>query len=110
MKNWIVEFDPEAQKEFNALDGSPKAQVAKSIKKVSQNPLPQSEGGYGKPLGNKGGNDLSGLLKIKLKRLGLRVLYRLVRDHGVMKIVVISVRSDNEVYELAAKRMQNHRI
>lgn len=106
MKNWIIDYEDEAKEDFDNLDGSQRKQVFKAIEKVSQNPLPQQEGGYGKPLGNKDGNDLSGLLKIKLKRLGLRVLYRLVRVDEVMKIVVISVRSDNEVYELAAKRMR----
>jgi mRNA interferase RelE/StbE len=107
MKKWSVVFESDAKKDFDNLDGSQKTQVAKAIDKVSQNPLPQSEGGYGKSLGNKGGNDLSGLLKIKLKRLGLRVIYRLVRENEVMKIIVISVRTDDEVYTLAAKRIQS---
>lgn len=105
MKNWILEFDIDAKKDFDKLDGSQKPQVAKAIKRVQKNPLPDYEGGYGKPLGNKGGNDLTGLLKIKLKKLGLRVVYRLVRENDVMKIIVISLCGDNEVYELAAKRI-----
>ncbi len=106
MKKWSVEFYEEAQKEFNALDGSQKPQVAKAIQKVSQNPLPNSQGGYGKPLGNKNANDLTGLLKIKLKRLGLRVVYRLVLENDAMKIIVISLRSDSEVYDIASKRLK----
>lgn len=105
MKKWVIDYEDDAKEDFDRLDGSQRSQVFKAIERVSQNPLPQSEGGYGKPLGNKGGNDLTGLLKIKLKRLGLRVLYRLVREKDVMKIVVISVRSDGEVYALAAKRI-----
>ncbi|MBR1404001.1 MAG: type II toxin-antitoxin system RelE/ParE family toxin [Treponema sp.] len=109
MKKWIIDYEDEAKEDFDNLDGSQRGYVFKAIEKVSQNPLPQSEGGYGKPLGNKNGNDLTGLFKIKLKRLGLRVLYRLVREHGIMKIVIISVRSDNEVYEQAAKRIQKNK-
>lgn len=105
MKNWKIEFDIAAKKEFLNLDGSQKSQVAKAIEKVSQNPLPDYEGGYGKPLGNKCGNNLTGLLKIKLKKLGLRIIYKLVRENDIMKIIVISLRSDNEVYETAAKRI-----
>ena len=64
------------------------------------------KGGYGKPLGNKGGNNLSGLFKIKLKGLGLRIVYKLEQEalDNIMKIVVISMREGNEVYEVAAKR------
>ena len=41
--------------------------VTKALLRVSQNPLPANEGGYGKALGNHTANKLSGLLKIKLK-------------------------------------------
>ena len=60
---WRVKFRAEAQKDLGALDNSQQAEVLKALKKVSLNPLPQSEGGYGKPL--RGG--LAGLMKIKLK-------------------------------------------
>lgn len=106
MSEWLIDFHREARDEFNSLDGSQKSIVAKAIKKVSQNPLPTNKGGYGKPLGNKGGLDLTGLLKIKLKKLGLRVVYKLITEpDNVMKILVVSVRADGEVYRLAHKRM-----
>jgi mRNA interferase RelE/StbE len=79
-------------------------QVDKAIRKISQNPLPQSEGGYGKPLGHKHGKNLTGLCKIKLKRLGIRVVYKVIRDGETMKIIVIAARADDEVYEAAVKR------
>ena len=80
--------------------------VLKAIIKVAQNPESNMKGGYGKPLGNKGGNNLSGLFKIKLKGLGLRIVYKLEQEtlDNIMKIIVISVREGNEVYEIAAKR------
>jgi len=41
-----------------------------------------------------------------LKALGLRVVYKLekVQPENIMRIIVISVREDNEVYDIAAKR------
>lgn len=108
MMGWTVEFDPKAEKEFDSLNGSPRSHVAKAIRKVSQNPLPQSEGGYGKPLGNKQSSKLAGCLKIKLKRIGLRVVYRLIREDTVMKIVVISIRDDDEVYKEAERRISKN--
>ena len=46
-----VEFLDEALNDLRKLDGSVKVQVLKGIRKVSQNPLPTNQGGYGKPLG-----------------------------------------------------------
>ena len=105
MKQWVVSFTDEAKKDYNAFDPSSLNQVDKAIRKVSQNPLPQNEGGYGKPLGNKNSNNLTGLLKIKLLKLGISVVYKLVRTDEVMKIIVVAVRADDEVYEIAAKRI-----
>ena len=65
--SYEVRFLPEAQKDFSQLDGSQKQQAAKAIQKVSQNPLPYTEDGYGKSLGNHRETILVGLLKIKLR-------------------------------------------
>jgi len=75
-----VEYLKEAVKDLKRLDHSQRLQVLKAINKVSSNPLPQNEVGYGKPLGNRNSARLAGYLKIKLKRLGLRVVYKLIRD------------------------------
>ena len=48
--------------------------------------------GYGKPLGNQNRSSFSGLLKIKLKKDGLRIVYKLVKENEQMLIVVIGVR------------------
>ena len=105
MSRWKVVYIPEAEKDFAALDGSQRILVRKMIDRVSENPLPDYEGGYGKPLANKNGNNLTGLLKIKLKASGLRVVYKLEKTDNGMVIVVIGARSDNDVYELAGKRI-----
>ena len=102
--NWEIHYSDEAKTDLRDLDGSQRKSVLKAIKKVSQNPLPVNEGGYGKPLGNKHGKDLTGLRKIKLMKEGIRVVYALIRTETTMKIVVIAARSDDEVYEVAAQR------
>lgn len=106
MMMWHVDFYDKAKKEFDNLNDSPKAQVAKAILKVSKNPLPQSEGGYGKPLGNKRSSKLAGCLKIKLKSIGLRVVYQVIRKDTVMKIIIISIRDDDAVYKEAENRIK----
>ena len=78
---WELSFLPEAREDLRALDGSQRIRVVKAIAKVQSNPLPSSEGGYGKPLG---------------------------RIEHAMRIVVIGVRSDDAVYREAQKRRESH--
>lgn len=101
---YVVKYSPLALKDLYKLDNSCRQLVLKAIKKVSQNPLPDYEGGYGKPLGRKGNTDLTGYLKIKLRNKGIRVVYKLIRVDSIMYIIVIGARQDDEEYEIAARR------
>lgn len=103
--SWSIEFLPEAQDDLKKLDGSVRPQILKGIQKVSQDPLSD---GYGKPLGNRSGIDLSGLMKIKFKKVGIRVVYKIEKIENVMKIIIISARTDNQVYEEAEKRRKKY--
>lgn len=105
--SWRVQYHKEAIKDLKKLDNSQQKQVLKAIEKVSDNPLSQYEGGYGKPLSNKSNTKLAGYLKIKLLKLGIRVVYGLVKENETMKIIVISVRSDDLVYRLASNRIKD---
>lgn len=105
---WSIEFIEEAQKDMKKLDHSAQIQVLKGITKVSGNPLPAEEGGYGKPLENKSGTNLTNLMKIKFRDLGIRVVYKIERMDNVMKIIVVSARTDEQVYQEAAKRREKH--
>jgi Cytotoxic translational repressor of toxin-antitoxin stability system len=106
--SWSVEFLDEAKKDLKRLDRGVQVQVLKGIQKVSQNPVSIYEGGYGKPLGNKNNTDLTGLFKIKYRDLGIRVVYRLERTETTMRIIVISARTDEQVYKEAEKRREKH--
>ena len=103
---WKIYYTDEAKDDLRSLDRSQRKNVLKAITKVSQNPLPANKGGYGNPLGNKHGHDLTVLYKIKLKRDGIRIVYALIRTETSMKIIVISARADDAVYGLASKRME----
>ena len=105
---WRIEFLQEAEKDMKKLDHSVQIQVLKGIRKVSQNPLPVEEGGYGKPLGNKSGTNLTNFMKIKFKDLGIRVVYKVEQVEGVMKIIIVSARKDEQVYREAAKRRDKY--
>lgn len=105
---WDIIYLPEALEDFRRLDGSQRILVRKAIQKVSSNPLPETEGGYGKPLGNKNNINLSGYLKVKLRGAGLRIVYKLARIENQMVIIVIGARKDEEAYEAAYKRIRKH--
>ena len=77
---WRIKYHPDAEKDLAKLDGSTVRIVLKGILKAAENPLPQSQGGYGKPLGNRDCCNLPSLLKIKFKRIGIRVVYKLQRN------------------------------
>lgn len=105
---WELEYLPEAQADLNALDNSIRKPVIKGIKKVQQNPVSKDDGGYGTPLGNKEGNNLTGLFKIKFLKYGIRVVYKLERQDNIMKVIVISARAENKVYNDAGNRRIKH--
>lgn len=107
---WSVEFLEEAKKDMKKLERSASLQVLKGIQKVSRNPLPVQEGGYGKPLGNKNGANLTNLLKIKFRDLGIRLVYKVERVEDVMKIIVVSARTDEQVYHEAARRREKYEL
>ena len=107
---WQIEFLEEAKNDLKKLDHSSQIQVLKGIRKVSQNPLPTFQGGYGKPLGNKSGTNLTNLLKIKFLDLGIRVVYQLEKTETTMRIIVISARTDEQVYKEAYKRREKYTL
>jgi len=105
--SWQIKFYEEAIEDMENLDGSKRKEVMKGIFKVSQNPLPNTEGGYGKPLGNHSGVNLTGCLKIKFRQSGIRVVYFLERKEGVMNVIIVSIRDDDYVYKQAVKRFSS---
>ena len=102
---WKIEYIKEAQRDLKRLDPYNRKIILKAIEKTAERPLPPPDG-IGKPLGNLATSKLSGFYKIKLRNLGYRVVYSLVRDKETMKIIVISVRDDEAVYKEAERRIQ----
>ena len=102
---WKIEYIKEAQRDLKRLDPYNRKLILKAIEKTAERPLPPPDG-IGKPVGNHAISKLSGFFKIKLRNLGYRVVYSLVRDKEIMKIVVISVRDDEAVYKEAERRIQ----
>ena len=105
---WSVQYLPEADRDLDNLSRTQQVMVKKAIAKVQQNPLPQSEGGYGKPLGHKRGLNLTGLLTIKLRGAGIRIVYKLMKTESGILIIVVGIREDEEVYQIAHSRRTKH--
>lgn len=106
---WEVEWTDDSRKDLKELDGSLRKQVLQAIKKVKKNPVSIFKNGYGKPLGNKNNVDLTGLYKVVLKKLGIRIVYELVELDGKMTIIVIGARKDEQVYKEAYKRITSQK-
>lgn len=102
---WKIEYIKEAQKDLKRLDLYNRKIIVKAIEKTAERPLPPPDG-IGKPLGNHSTSKLSGFYKIKLRNLGYRVVYSLVRDKETMKVIVISIRDDDAVYKEAERRIK----
>lgn len=102
---WNIEYLREAQKDLKRLDPYDRKIVLKAIDKTAERPLPPPDG-IGKPLGNHASSKLSGYYKIKLRELGYRVVYQLVTDGEIMRIIVISIRDDEAVYKEAERRIR----
>ena len=103
MKRYLVYFDPDAAKEYNALDGSVSLLVDKAIEELTVR-----ADKVGKPLGNKQNLKLAGCREIKFRDAGLRIIFRITNEKvDILRIVfvlAISKREDFQVYKLAAKR------
>jgi mRNA interferase RelE/StbE len=96
-----VEFFPDAEKDFDALDGSIRKEVAEKIDALAENPF------LGKPLGKKYGMDLTGFYKIYVSKKKYRIVYRLIGKYiEVIEIVGIGKREKEEVYRLVARRLR----
>ena len=105
--SYELTYLPEAIDDMKKLDGSQRKMVRKALGKLKDNPLPQTAGGYGQWLGNKQGINLSGFLKVNFIVAGLRFVYTLKRENEKILIIIIGAREDEEVYELAEKRIQH---
>ncbi|KGR74715.1 type II toxin-antitoxin system RelE family toxin [Ureibacillus sinduriensis] len=97
-----LEFYDEAVDEWQSLDGHQKKFVSKALEKI------EALGNeIGEPLGNKRDVNLTGYRKVKLKQIGIRIVYRVVNEViEITEIIAIGGRADEEVYQDAYDRIQ----
>jgi len=97
MKEYCLEFDDRALREWDALDGSVRKKFEKKLEKLIWHPHSP---------GNELHRDLSGFYKIKLRKDGYRLVYQVIDDRIVIYVIAVGHRADNEIYELASKRKE----
>ena len=102
---WKIEYIKEAQRDLLKLDPYNRRIILKAIEKTAERPLPPPDG-IGKPLGHHASSNVTGYYNIKLRDLGYRVVYGLVREKEVMKVIVISIRDEEAVYQEAERRIE----
>ncbi len=93
---FTIEYHKEIAKDIKKLKFS-KIQLIKfkkRIESISKNPFLKSQGGFGEPLRY----NLKGLLKFRFDN-NYRVVYKLILDQEVMKIIIIGLRADSLVYK-----------
>jgi Cytotoxic translational repressor of toxin-antitoxin stability system len=100
MKIYRITFHPEAQKELYSLDGSIRIMILKQIKKLEQ--FPQ----LGEVLGNKHGYDLTGYRKLYANKKNIRIIYSIIENQILVKIIAIGKREDFQVYKDANDRIE----
>ena len=96
---YTIEYLPEVVEDMKALDRSQRKAVQMALEKIRRQP-----GEYGKPLGHKHGLNLTGLRRVKLSALGIRVVYRLIPGRETILVLTIGKREADEVYRKALNR------
>ena len=96
-----IEFHPAAAKEFDALDGSVRKEVASKIDSLAENPF------LGKPLGTRGNVNLTGLYKLYVAKKTYRIVYRLIgKEIEIVEILGIGKRDKQQIYKLVVRRVE----
>lgn len=91
-----VVFDERAFKEWNKLDRSIQLQFKKKLKKLQINPYIESA---------KLSGSLSGCFKIKLRSSGFRMVYQVIDELIIIKVLAVGKRESLNVYNDAKQRI-----
>ena len=84
--------------DMKQLDHAIQVLVLKKLKQLQNSPE------LGKLLGNKNNMNLTGLRKVYVAKKQIRIVYEVIDDILVVRVVAIGKREDMEVYREAVKR------
>ena len=93
--NYELEFDPRALKEWKKLDETVKTQFKQKLAAVLINPdIPANRL-----------REFPYCYKIKLKKLGYRLVYQIQHEKVVVFVVAVGKREKEETYDKAKERL-----
>ena len=100
-RRFEIRLIPAATKEYKRLDGSIKKLVDVAFRK-----LEARADEIGEELFDQKDTKLLGCRKVKFRKYGIRIVYRIVKDKvEIVQVIAVAKREDNEVYKLAHKRL-----
>ncbi len=95
MTTYKLTFLRDAEKEWKKLDKTVQTQFAKKLRERLGHPRVPSARLH----------DMPDCYKIKLRKSGYRLVYRVFDDRIVVQVVAIGKRERNEAYEAATRRI-----
>jgi mRNA-degrading endonuclease RelE of RelBE toxin-antitoxin system len=95
-----VKLHPDVHSDLTALDKAWQRQAAKQLRKLEVHSL------AGKPLGHKGGIDLTGYRSLHFAGKRYRIVYRVDEASHIVWVIAIARRFGFEAYRLAARRAE----
>jgi len=93
-----IQFHPLVADDLKKLNNSVHIEVFKKLKKIQESPE------LGVLLGNKNNMNLSGLRKVYVSKKRVRIVYEIVDDVLVVKVIAVGKREDMQVYKEVKKR------
>ncbi|MBN6076206.1 type II toxin-antitoxin system RelE/ParE family toxin [Aggregatibacter actinomycetemcomitans] len=93
--SYIIEFIPSSEKEFRKLDVALRKQFIEKLKERAENPRVPSAKLHG----------MKDCYKIKLRNAGYRLVYQVIDERIVVKVIAVGRRDRNFVYTKAKSRL-----
>jgi len=93
-----IKYHPLIEEDLKQLNNSILIEVFKKIEKLKTSPE------LGQPLGNKNNMNLSGLRKTYVAKKQVRIVYEIIDNVLLVKVIAIGKREDMQVYKQAEKR------
>lgn len=93
-----IRYHPLIEADLEQLNHSVRIEVFKKLKKIQTSPE------LGQLLGNKNGMNLTGLRKVYVAKKQIRIIYEIIDNLLLVKVITIGKREDMEVYKQAEHR------
>lgn len=93
-----IKYHPLIEADLKQLNNAIRIEVFKKLKKIQKSPE------LGQPLGNKNNMNLSGLLKVYVAKKQVRIVYEIMDNVLVVRVIAIGKRENMQVYKQAEQR------